>query len=183
MLTRSQVAKRLGKSIATVRRLEGDRLHPRRDEAGINRFDPAEVDRLAADLRLGRRRSTRDVDWGAARTTPELRLSTSKLVCPSASSPPADSAFEGDSPAEQDGTPDQAMKLNSLAARPELETRRPDQEWGTARDEVDFELVSTAENVVAFANQLSDRELRRLDLKTIEGLAECVVALAVSLGR
>ena len=75
------------------------------------------------------------------------------------------------------------MKLNSLAARPELETRRPDQEWGTARDEVDFELVSTAENVVAFANQLSDRELRRLDLKTIEGLAECVVALAVSLGR
>jgi hypothetical protein len=44
MLTRAQVAKRLGKSIATVRRMEGTALHPWRDEAGVHRFHPSEVD-------------------------------------------------------------------------------------------------------------------------------------------
>lgn len=48
MLTRVQVARRLGKSIATVRRLEGSQLHPRRDASGVLRFDDAEVHRLAA---------------------------------------------------------------------------------------------------------------------------------------
>lgn len=47
MLTRAQVAERLGKSIATVRRMEGTELHPRRDAAGIHRFSPAEVDAVA----------------------------------------------------------------------------------------------------------------------------------------
>jgi hypothetical protein len=44
MLTRGQVAKRLGKSIATVRRMEGRALHPKRDQKGVLRFDPAEVE-------------------------------------------------------------------------------------------------------------------------------------------
>src|SRR5690349_13236282 len=52
MLTRAQVAKRLGKSIATVRRLEGHALHPTRDERGIHRFDRAEVDQLAIQRAL-----------------------------------------------------------------------------------------------------------------------------------
>jgi hypothetical protein len=47
MLTRSGVAKRLGKSIATVRRMEGIELFPTRDERGIHRFDPEEVERVA----------------------------------------------------------------------------------------------------------------------------------------
>lgn len=51
MLTRSQVAKRLGKSIATVRRLEGSRLHPTRDREGVYRFDRDEVSALACGLR------------------------------------------------------------------------------------------------------------------------------------
>ena len=46
MLTRGQVAKRLGKSIATVRRMEGGALHPKQDLNGIFRFDPTEVERV-----------------------------------------------------------------------------------------------------------------------------------------
>lgn len=41
------VAKRLGKSIATVRRMEGIELHPARDERGVHRFDPDEVEAVA----------------------------------------------------------------------------------------------------------------------------------------
>ncbi len=48
MMTRSQVAKRLGKSIATVRRMEGVELFPTRDGRGVFRFDPAEVEAVAA---------------------------------------------------------------------------------------------------------------------------------------
>jgi hypothetical protein len=46
MLTRGQVAKRLGKSIATVRRMEGNELHPERDQRGVLQFDVEEVERL-----------------------------------------------------------------------------------------------------------------------------------------
>jgi hypothetical protein len=46
MLKRAQVAKRLGKSIATVRRLEGVALHPIVDTDGVHRFDPEEVERV-----------------------------------------------------------------------------------------------------------------------------------------
>ena len=51
MLTRSQVARRLGKSIATVRRMEGNELNPWKDDAGIHRFDPEEVEGAAATPR------------------------------------------------------------------------------------------------------------------------------------
>ncbi len=46
-MTRSDVAKRLGKSIATVRRMEGDKLHPSIDKNRVRHFDPAEVERIA----------------------------------------------------------------------------------------------------------------------------------------
>lgn len=45
-LTRSQVAERLGVAVATVRRLEGKRLHPRRVD-GVWLFDPLEVAEVA----------------------------------------------------------------------------------------------------------------------------------------
>jgi len=47
MLTRSGVAKRLGKSIATVRRMEAEELHPVRDARGVLQFSEEEVERLA----------------------------------------------------------------------------------------------------------------------------------------
>jgi hypothetical protein len=50
MLTRSAVAKRLKCSIATVRRLEGHDLFPRRDSNGVHRFDESEVAEVARRL-------------------------------------------------------------------------------------------------------------------------------------
>lgn len=52
-LTRTEVAKPLGISTSSVRRMEFDRLHPVADEHGVWRFDPAEV---AAVTTVGRRR-------------------------------------------------------------------------------------------------------------------------------
>jgi len=45
-LTRAEVARRLGKSIATVRRLEYRALFPVRDERGVLRFAESDVERL-----------------------------------------------------------------------------------------------------------------------------------------
>lgn len=59
-LTRSKVAEELGTSIASVRRLEGKTLHPRKGADGVHLFDPGEVAALAAhrttasDVRLRR---------------------------------------------------------------------------------------------------------------------------------
>ena len=53
-MTRKQVAQRLGKSLATVRRIEGVLLHPRRDANGVHRFDRNEVETLARDVDDGR---------------------------------------------------------------------------------------------------------------------------------
>ena len=68
MLTRGQVAKRLGKSIATVRRMEGRALHPKRNQKGVLRFDPAEVERVVRQpLRVGvgqsRQNTARQSPW------------------------------------------------------------------------------------------------------------------------
>jgi hypothetical protein len=55
MLTRSEVAKRLGKSIATVRRMEGRELQPQIDGDGVHLFDPAEVEDVARARRANAR--------------------------------------------------------------------------------------------------------------------------------
>lgn len=48
LLSRTQVAERIGASVATVRRYEGTLLHPLVDKDGTHRFDPKEVTALAA---------------------------------------------------------------------------------------------------------------------------------------
>jgi hypothetical protein len=48
MLTRADVAKRIGASVASVRRYEGELLHPVVDDDGKHWFDPKEVTALAA---------------------------------------------------------------------------------------------------------------------------------------
>jgi hypothetical protein len=53
MLSRSAVAKLLGRSIATVRRLEGRELFPQRDRKGVLRFDEDEIAAVARRLRTG----------------------------------------------------------------------------------------------------------------------------------
>lgn len=50
MITRSQVARRIGKSIATVRRLEGDKLHPTIGPRNIRLFDEGEVAAVAVSV-------------------------------------------------------------------------------------------------------------------------------------
>ena len=50
LLTRTETAKRLGVSTSTVRRYEGDKLHPIRGADGVNRFDAKAVAELAASL-------------------------------------------------------------------------------------------------------------------------------------
>jgi hypothetical protein len=50
-MSRAHVASQLGISTSSVRRLEGDRLHPVLDGRGVWRFDPAEVGALAPALR------------------------------------------------------------------------------------------------------------------------------------
>jgi hypothetical protein len=50
LLTRAQVAKRLGISLSSVRRMEDDRLHPTVGADGVRRFDPAEVAMVASEL-------------------------------------------------------------------------------------------------------------------------------------
>ncbi|MEO6599518.1 MAG: hypothetical protein ABIQ16_06565 [Polyangiaceae bacterium] len=52
-MTRKQVASRLGKSVATVRRIEGVLLYPTRDARGVHRFDVSEVDALARRVKNG----------------------------------------------------------------------------------------------------------------------------------
>jgi hypothetical protein len=59
MLSRIEVARRIGKSVATVRRLEGVELHPRRDSYRVHRFSLDEVERLAEKIRRGFR-----LPWG-----------------------------------------------------------------------------------------------------------------------
>jgi transcriptional regulator with XRE-family HTH domain len=49
-LTRAQVAARLGISISTVRRFEGERLHPQIGPEDVRLFDAGEVAALAAEL-------------------------------------------------------------------------------------------------------------------------------------
>ena len=63
MLTRNGVAKRLRRSIATVRRLEGRVLFPMLDDLGVHRFREEEVDGIAAQLAAGRSVAAARGDW------------------------------------------------------------------------------------------------------------------------
>lgn len=65
-LTRPAVARRLGTSVASVRRLEGRLLHPERNERGVWLFALDEVERLAASYApKHRRRSISDGEVAA----------------------------------------------------------------------------------------------------------------------
>jgi hypothetical protein len=93
-LTRAEVAKRLGKSIATVRRLEYRVLYPERDERGVLRFDEADVERARRDpdsLRVYARsrwleekvrddaQRRREVPTGSGRSSRKNRAATAEL--------------------------------------------------------------------------------------------------------
>lgn len=52
MLTRLQVARRLGRSVSTVRKMEGRVLHPTIGARGVRLFDVDEVEEVAEQIRV-----------------------------------------------------------------------------------------------------------------------------------
>ena len=66
-LTRRNVAERLGVSVSTVRRMEGQTLHPIRDDRGVWRFAEAEVRKLgrASEPHRAGGKATEDGDLAA----------------------------------------------------------------------------------------------------------------------
>src|SRR5438477_12592565 len=57
-LTRSQVARRLGVSVTTLRRMEGAQLHPEKGPGGVRLFDVAEVEAAFVRFRTVRQGAT-----------------------------------------------------------------------------------------------------------------------------
>jgi hypothetical protein len=90
-LTRADVARRLRKSIATVRRLEHRVLFPVRDEHGVHRFDESEVELARRDSeslkRYARSRwledKVRDDEWKARTASPRRISKKTRRVIPS----------------------------------------------------------------------------------------------------
>jgi hypothetical protein len=58
-LTRAEVARRLGVSVTTLRRMEGTKLHPTRRADGVHVFDETEVEAVLVTYRQVRSRTTR----------------------------------------------------------------------------------------------------------------------------
>jgi DNA-binding transcriptional MerR regulator len=78
-LTRDDVAKRLGVSISTVRRLEGTRLHPAIDDKSVRRFKASDVERLAKELEA-EQRSPRNSQQAAVRAAEMSKGELAALV-------------------------------------------------------------------------------------------------------
>ena len=78
-LTRDDVAKRLGVSISTVRRLEGTRLHPLIDEKSVRRFKASDVERLAKELEA-EQRSPRNAQQAVVRAAEMSKGELAALV-------------------------------------------------------------------------------------------------------
>jgi hypothetical protein len=95
MLTRSGVAQRLGRSLATVRRLEGMELFPSRDAQGVHWFDEDEVQDVKQQLERGALRAARgtwlDSKHVCRRNPPEAQ---SKMLCRSPTEAVAELARE-----------------------------------------------------------------------------------------
>ena len=53
-LTRSKAARRLGVSVTTLRRMEGDLLHPEKGPGGVRLFDVSEVEAAFVKVRSAR---------------------------------------------------------------------------------------------------------------------------------
>lgn len=78
-LTRDDVAKRLGVSISTVRRLEGTRLHPLIDDKSVRRFKASDVERVAKELEA-EQRSPRNAQQAVVRAAEMSKGELAALV-------------------------------------------------------------------------------------------------------
>lgn len=158
MITRGQVAKRLGKSIATVRRMEGRDLHPTPDQSGTLRFDPDEVERAARERGGARSVNSRRSPWlnSALETPPvsgEVRLAEET------------SEFHDE---------DYEERARAVLAREQKERERAQREAdeqlkaaerrvATLREEAEaLELAVAQQELAHLLDSCSEREIRRL---------------------
>jgi hypothetical protein len=65
-LTRSQVARRLGVSVTTLRRMEGADLHPETGPRGVRLFDATEVEAAFVKIRTSHRETVEGADGETA---------------------------------------------------------------------------------------------------------------------
>lgn len=158
MLTRGQVAKRLGKSIATVRRMEGNVLHPVRDRNGIFQFDPVEVERVAQVRRdpsvQGERRSAWLIDTVGDRGIASDDADSEE------DAPPPDDFEERD---RQSAVARQQEEIERRQREANERVRVADQRVNELRHEAEvLEFVSAQRELVELLDSCSERELRVL---------------------
>jgi len=178
MLTRSQVARRLGKSLATVRRLEGSSLHPRRDDNGVHWFDESEVKRLADSRRTTRRMPERAPPQ-PAECRDRVKRSDWWLQRLERAEPDDVDASSEPEEDEQQGPPDAARSLEMER----LESRVRDLEHRLAYHAAEevrasrvraLEHETIARQLLEELGSLSDRQLRRLGFATLDEVVALV---------
>jgi len=158
MLTRSGVAKRLGKSIATVRRMEGVELFPRRDERGVCRFDPDEVERVARGERSPRR--------GAK----PHRTAALDLIREEAE---ADEYESEDDHWWRDWAKRQSEQVERLeATRQRLEAKRAAERRQREQEQAEWELSRLKAEHHELIESFAPREVQRLSDEDFEALTE-----------
>jgi hypothetical protein len=151
MLTQIEVARRLGKSVATVRRLEGTLLHPHRDTVGVNRFDPKEIECLVAA-------KSDSTNAGAHRST---WFRNRKDLCKRANHGRDSDKLDGGCRSAADAL-NEAQSLNDRVLALEQELRRRDRLDATRAAQTRRDNGVLVETVVGLLDALSDRELQRL---------------------
>lgn len=181
MLTRSGVAKRLGKSIATVRRMEGVELHPVVDARGVHRFNPDEVERVArGDCGAGPK-AHRIADLQAHKETAALF-------------PPEPVWDEGDAlPTAHGGDPMEEAHAYQAAIRREYEAVRERFNGGVLKHEAEYratlekkrqekreaalaEKEAIAEDLLRMLESASDAELAAIGEEGLEELVDLLEA-------
>lgn len=181
MLTRAGVGRRLGKSIATVRRMEGVELHPTVDGRGVHWFDLREVDAIAASGTRGTRHRV-GLDATGTRAQCELQHLVDEGLDPSAEADDAVKAAGRSAihMAEARVWAEQA-RVDAIAIREERNrlgvVRR---EELAALAKATQELSVAKQTLIAELEQCDKRTLRRL---TDTDLAEILVLLEAECDR
>ena len=153
MLTRGQVAKRIGRSIATVRRMEGHQLHPVRDDRGVLQFRPEEVERVLRRPKVPARRSPWLDGVTAERAT--------EFDDEAAAAQPEGARMDHDPMRSEVG---RAVRDELARRHRKQDKRRLEQEaverLGVARERAQLEAARG--ELAAFVDECSDKERRRL---------------------
>jgi hypothetical protein len=171
MLTRIEVARRLGKSVATVRRMEGTMLHPRRDYAGVHRFDLKEIERVIETIREstgGERRRSR---WFGDRK--ELRDEAAELT---ATNDELDGTCRNGGDCSSD-----ARSLIERVLVLEEELRKREQEDAIRAAQARRDNGELVESVIRLLGGLSNWELRRLGDEYLDAVSSLLDKMCADL--